>query len=104
MEGRLTARLTEKMTADACFENGPKLQIDVPSAAAFTRNQLANWEQRRNGGRQVRNIVDSHLRLLSSWLAQNGHVDAAAVSVKFEGLEMQVSVDGGPWLPVGTTP
>src|SRR5690606_20046351 len=93
-------RIAAKLAGAASFRNGPALEVDVPSACAMARLALADPAQRALGGRQVRNVVQQQLRRLASWLASNGHADAAAVRLEFDGMAMLASVDGGPLVPV----
>lgn len=93
-------RIAVKFATDASFANGPRLDVDLPSTCAMARAELADPTQRALGGRQVRNVVQRHLRRLASWLGEQDALTADHVAVRFDGTTMLAAVDGGAFLPV----
>lgn len=86
-------QIVMRIIASATFANGPRLEIDAPSACAMARAVLADPTQRVLGGRQVRNVFQRRLRELATWLAR-GHADATTVCIHFAAKSMFASVDG----------
>ncbi|MDP1793818.1 MAG: AAA family ATPase [Acidimicrobiales bacterium] len=89
------ARIVRHLVATVAFRNGPRLDIDEPSAIAMARSILADPDQSSLGGRQVRNVLQRHLRQLAVWLATGDRAAAEVVHVRFADDAMFASVDGG---------
>lgn len=87
--------IVEKLVATAAFDTGPLLTIDVASTSAAVQRTLADPALRALGGRQVRNIMQTNLRSLATWLAMNGHYGAERIDLEFDNDgSMLVAVDG----------